>query len=78
MNNNYNIIRKFRERLLKNFNPVYHSPLVFDIGTQTTYRKPGYVAWPKTPASGADDDKEKREKQKSARCNTVYFAYPKK
>jgi len=64
--------------MLNNFYPLaFHSPLVFDIGTQTTYRKPGYVAWPKT-STVVNDGEEKIEKQKNKGRNTVYFAYPKK
>ncbi|WP_018617293.1 hypothetical protein [Segetibacter koreensis] len=76
MNNNYNIIRKIRERVLKNFYPVYHAPLVFDIGTQTTYRKAGYVAWPENHSSKFNQHKEE-EKQESKLGNRGYFAYPK-
>jgi hypothetical protein len=76
MNNNYSIIRKIRERVLKNFYPVYHSPLVFDIGTQTTYRKAGYVAWPERNTSKFDQKKEE-EKQKNKSATGGYFAYPK-
>ncbi len=77
MNNNYNNIRKYRELTLKSFYPVYHSPLIFDINTQTSYRKTGYVAWPKTAAFGLNQNKEQEEKGKNRSDNGVYFAYPK-
>jgi hypothetical protein len=75
MNNNYNIIRIFKERVLKEFYPVYHAPLVFDITTQRCYRKAGYVSWPETKNSGpkAEELKEKGRKRSDDR---PYFAYP--
>lgn len=71
MNNNYNNIKKSKERVLKNFYPVYHAPLVFDIGAQSCYRKAGYVAWP-------NKSTEEKEKLKSISGSGGYFAYPKK
>lgn len=75
MNNNYNNIRKFNERGLGYFYPVFHAPLVFDINTQSCYRKTGYVAWPKTQTSELGSDEE-QEKVKNI-SGHVYFAYPK-
>ena len=75
MNENYNIVRKLKERVLKRFYPVYHAPLVFDINTQSFYRKTGYVAWPK-PEISEFDKIEKKEKEKN-RPGRIYFAYPK-
>ncbi len=77
MNNNFNIIRKFKERILKNFYPVYHAPLIFDINTQSTYRKAGYVSWPKAQTSGFTKNKAEEEKPKSMSGSGSYFAYPK-
>lgn len=77
MNNNFNIIRKLRERVLKNFYPVYHAPLVFDINTQSSYRKTGYVAWPKTQTS-VSKGKEGEGKRKNRSVNSPYFAKPTK
>lgn len=77
MNNNYNIIRKLKERVLKNFYPVYHAPLIFDINTQSCYRKAGYVAWPKAPASGFTQNREEEEKHKNLSGKGGYFAYSK-
>jgi hypothetical protein len=74
-NNNYNIIRRIKERVLKNFYPVYHSPLVFDINTQSCYRKAGYVAWP-SKTSSPINNKEEEEKHKSMSGSGGYFAYP--
>lgn len=74
MNNNNNI-RKLKERVLKNFYPVYHAPLVFDINTQSCYRKMGYVAWPKTETSVFNQNNEEEDKVKNP--GHVYFAYPK-
>jgi len=76
MNNNYNIIRRIKERVLKNFYPVYHAPLIFDINTQSSYRKAGYVAWPKDRGSGRVKNKE-QEKPESVSGSGGYFAYPK-
>lgn len=76
MNNDYNNIRKLKERVLKNFYPVYHAPLVFDINTQSCYRKMGYVAWPKTETSDFNQNKEEEEKAKNIPGHG-YFAYPK-
>lgn len=76
MNNNYNNIRKMKERILKNFYPVYHAPLIFDIGTQTCYRKAGYVAWPEAKTSGCHPTKKEAEKRKNIADNGAYFAYP--
>ena len=76
MKNNYNNIRKQRERVLKNFYPVYHAPLIFDTGTQTFYRKAGYVAWPETQRLEHEQHEEKEEKQKSLLGKGGYFAYP--
>lgn len=75
MNNNYNNIRKLRERVLKNFYPVYHAPLVFDIGTQTFFRKDGYVSWPENKVSKQGRVREEVQKLRSE--SKVYFAYPK-
>ena len=77
--NNYNIIRKLKERILKNFYPVYHAPLIFDINTQSCYRKAGYVAWPdkvKSAETGKNKE-EKKEIHKSHSGNSAYFSYPK-
>ena len=74
MNNNNNKIRKFKERVLNNFCPVYHAPLVFDINTQSCYRKAGYVAWPKTQISELSNIKEEEKVKNISRH--VYFAYP--
>ena len=74
MKNNYNNIRKYKERVLNNFYPVYHAPLVFDINTQSCYRKAGYVAWPKTQISELSNIKEE-EKVKNI-SGHIYFAYP--
>lgn len=74
MNNNYNDMRKFKERVLNNFYPVYHAPLVFDINTQSCYRKAGYVAWPKTQPSELSGN-EGQEKVKNI-SGHLYFAYP--
>lgn len=76
-NNNYNIIRKLKERVLKNFYPVYHAPLIFDINTQSCYRKAGYVAWPVAKPTGFTNNKETEEKHRSMSGNGGYFAYPK-
>jgi len=75
MNTKYNIIRTFKERILKEFYPVYHSPLVFDITTQRCYRKSGYVAWPETKTSGPKT-KELKEKESKRLDDRPYFAYP--
>ena len=77
MNNNYNIIRRFKERILKNFYPVYHAPLIFDINTQSCYRKAGYVAWPKAETSDTARNKEEEEKHKNLSGSGGYFSYPK-
>lgn len=77
MDNNYNIIRRFKERVLKNFYPVYHAPLVFDINTQSCYRKSGYVAWPKPQNSEPEVNKEEEEKPKNLSGSGAYFSYPK-
>ena len=77
MENNYNIIRKLKERFLKDFYPVYHAPLVFDIHTQRCYRKSGYVAWPKTQISSSKIEGSE-EKRKIRSENSPYFAYPSK
>lgn len=77
MNNNYNIIRKLKERVLKNFYPVYHAPLIFDVNTQSCYRKAGYVSWPKAHALSGTRNKEEADKPKSLSGNGAYFAYPK-
>ncbi len=74
MNNNYNNIPKFKERLSNNFYPVYHAPLVFDINTQSCYRKAGYVAWPETQTSEPGNNKEQEKVKNISRH--VYFAYP--
>jgi hypothetical protein len=76
MNNDYNIIRILRERLLKSSYPVYHAPLIWDINTQRSHRKTGYVAWPEATTSGTEA-KEKKEKQKRP-ADGPYFAYPQK
>ncbi len=76
MNNNYNNIRKLKERVLKSFYPVYHAPLIFDINTQTCYRKAGYVAWPKARASELTQNKDEEEKVKNL-TDHGYYAYPK-
>ncbi len=73
--NNYNNKRRFRERVLKDFYPVYHAPLVFNIGTQSSYRKAGYVAWPENQMTGFNQEKE--EKKENRESNDIYFAYPK-
>ena len=75
MNNNYNNIRKSKERVLNNFYPVYHAPLIFDINTQSCYRKAGYVSWPKIETQELSADKEREEKLKNI-SGRVYFAYP--
>jgi hypothetical protein len=71
MNNNYNNIRKLKERILKNFYPVYHSPLVFDINSQTYHRKAGYIAWP----TDEEDGIRKEERVRNI-TGQPYFAYP--
>ena len=76
MNNNYNNIRKLKERVLRNFYPVYHAPLIFDINTQTFYRKSGYVAWPKKQSSEFTQNREEEVKVKNI-SGQGYFAYPK-
>ena len=76
MNNNYNIIRILRERVLRNSYPSYHAPLVFDINTQRSYRKPGYVAWPEREM--ATEKTEAKEKVRNRQTNSPYFAYPQK
>lgn len=75
MNNNYNNIRKLKERVLKSFYPVYHAPLIFDINTQTCYRKSGYVAWPKKQTAESAQKKEEEAKVKNI-SGQGYFAYP--
>lgn len=75
--NNYNNIHKYRERILKNFYPVYHAPLVFDVSTQTFYRKTGYVAWPENQTLSLNQNKEEEKNLKNKHGNNVYFAYPK-
>lgn len=77
MNNNYNIIRRIKERVLKNFYPVYHAPLIFDINTQTSYRKSGYVAWPKENDSGRAKNSKEKQQPESMSGVRGYFAYPK-
>lgn len=74
MDNNYNIIRKLKDRVLKNFYPVYHAPLIFDINTQSCYRKSGYVAWPKEKNSFSKHKNE--DKSNTFSGNGTYFAYP--
>lgn len=75
MHNNYNIIRRIKERVLKNFYPVFHAPLIFDINTQSFYRRAGYVAWPKSRSSdGANKKNQKSNKKLSGHGG--YFAYP--
>lgn len=77
MDNNYNIIRKLKERILKNFYPVYHAPLIFDINTQSCYRKTGYVAWPEAQNANSAKSKENEETHKSLSGSGGYFSYPK-
>jgi len=77
MNNNYNIIRILRERVLRNSYLSYHAPLIFDIHSQKFYRKPGYVAWPETEIA-VSENKEAKEKQRNRLTNSPYFAYPQK
>lgn len=77
MNNNYSIIRRIKERVLKNFYPVYHAPLIFDINTQSSYRKSGYVAWPNENNPGREKNGKKKEKSESMSGTRGYFAYPK-
>ncbi len=75
MKNNYNNIRKLKERALKTFYPVYHAPLIFDINTQSCYRKAGYVAWPNAQTSEFAQNKEEEKRGKKI-SGQVYFAYP--
>lgn len=77
MNNNYSILRRIKERVLKNFYPVYHAPLIFDINTQSSYRKAGYVAWPKDRGSGRVKNRKEEQRLESISCNGGYFSYPK-
>jgi len=75
--NNYNIVRQHKDRILNNIHPIYHSPLIFDMNTQTSYRKAGYVAWPKTTTSCVNLSREDEERRKNRSDNRPYFAYPK-
>jgi len=76
MDYSYNFTGKI-ERFFKNFYPVFHAPLVFDINTRSSYRKAGYVAWPKAKASGISQNKNEQEKHNNLSGHGRYFAYPK-